>query len=190
MLGQLPRSRFVLRGDDEIGGDRALARSGEIGGRDRGQLPNSRLGSPVAQPRRSFCRDLRPLVRPVTPSHTACFQQLRNPGHPKNLTLRVTLGVGGPHGGLPFDLQPLALTCSILKGGPQGQARRARKIRNKRNLEQPARNQWVATGLQYGGAAGSARPDRSLHRDTRRPRPKSHSAGLGGRFAETCSRWP
>ena len=133
----------------------------------------------------------RPAVvgRPVTTSHTACFQQLHNPGHPKNLTLRVTLGVGGPHGGLPFDLQPLALTCSILTGGPQGQARRARKIRNKPNFAQPARNQWVATGLQYGGAAGSARPDRSLHRDTRRPRPKSHSAGLGGRFAETCGRW-
>ena len=102
-------------------------------------------GSPVAQA--SNGRSPRPAAvgRPVTPSHTACFQQLHNPGHPKNLTRRVTLGVGGPHGGLPFGLQPLALSCSILKGGPQGQARRARKIRNKPNFAQPTRNQWVTS---------------------------------------------
>ena len=33
-------------------------------------------------------------------------------------------------------------------------------------------------------------PDRSLRRDTRRLRPESRSAGLGGRCAETCGRWP
>ena len=48
---------------------------------------------------------------------TGLSSVLYNPGHPKKLTLRVTLGVAGPHCGLPFDLQPLALTRSILKRG-------------------------------------------------------------------------
>ena len=62
------------------------------------------LLSPVAQASAAVVPRPAAVGRPVTPSHTACFQQLHNPGHPKNLTLRVTLGVGGPHCELPFDL--------------------------------------------------------------------------------------
>ena len=61
-------------------------------------------GSPVAQVSAAVVPRPAAVGRPVTPGHTACFQQLHHPGHPKNLTLRVTLGVGGPYCELPFDL--------------------------------------------------------------------------------------
>ena len=64
----------------------------------------TRSTSPVAQASAAVVPRPAAVGRPVTPSHTALFQQLHHPGHPKNLTLRLTLGVGGPHCELPFDL--------------------------------------------------------------------------------------
>ena len=67
-------------------------------------------------------------------------------------------------------------TLATLKGGQRGDghhARRAREKMTKQTQFRTTRPQSMGyEGVPVRRAAGSAKPDRSLHRETRRPRPK------------------